>query len=743
MHKFFPQLRTSILQAQCEQTRTIATEAETDSAEDQPAYHFLVHPLKNCIYAGEQLSPQAPELQIPLLLHPQDFEALMALLRHEQSSSRTQGTLSMQSRLQALDGKSWIVCELKGHRLPAAYSELYGWHMQAYLPTKVREEENLEVVGEQVLTVLSHLYNAGLWQYYPAEETLEVDSSLQKLLQLDKRRLTIQEWLQYIHPDDVATLLKKVFSLQRKGGFFQLNVRYKSRSSRHYRYLTLSTGAFSLKEGVVCLTGICFDGTLQQRLLTKNLLNKAFLDQAQSLAHIGCFEWMPEVNRLEATAQLKKLSGLSKEEDFSLEYLQKRLSLEDFVLLQQSYQNLLRGEPIQELTIRFRDDSGTLLTLWVKARATYEHARMVSLFGIVQNISERQRPQGQLQAKDQLIGGFLKNLPVCIMAFNKKHQIISLIGSGLKHIGLDRKSLIGEKASDKLPEFVAPLHNVFQGLSNSFVVERSQEGSPGMSLFNHFYYDAARELAVGFCLDISKQKQAERALQHLDQLEHRYQLMDTFVYAVAHDLRSPVVNLDMLLSFFTQDSSPEEQSKYVAAMTNGIQHLKRTLDALIEILRIEKDSAIVAEDIEFKQLIQELEQEYGEKLKVEGGNLHTYLQCEQIRYNRAYLSSILRNLISNAIKYRYSDRPPHLSICTEKKGNVVLLLVQDNGMGMDLKKWGHLLFKPFKRLNNHQKGTGIGLHLVKQIIEKNGGKIKVKSVPGEGTTFFCFLRPYR
>lgn len=71
-----------------------------------------------------------------------------------------------------------------------------------------------------------------------------------------------------------------------------------------------------------------------------------------------------------------------------------------------------------------------------------------------------------------------------------------------------------------------------------------------------------------------------------------------------------------------------------------------------------------------------------------------------------------------------------------------MLLVQDNGMGMDLKKWGHLLFQPFKRLNNHRKGTGIGLHLIKQIIEKNGGKIKVKSLPGQGTTFCCFLRPY-
>jgi signal transduction histidine kinase len=744
--KFFPQLRTNLLDTSDAEQQHQQYEQPLEADPQQLAYHFLVHPGKNSLYAGEKVAPDAPELQLPLMLHPTDTAALMEqLIRKEALSDPS--PIHVQGRLQALDGVSWIHCQLKVHSLPATYQQLYGWMVYAYVINTTPEVTG-ETTGEQVLHILSQLYNAGVWRYYPRDEILEVDSALQKLLNLEKRRLPIQEWLDHIHPEDISRLLKKVFNAQRKQGLFQLNIRYQSAVSRHYRYLALSAGAFSDNEGTVYITGLCFDGTLQQRLQSKNQLNKTFLDEAQVLGNIGCFEWLPEENQLQATPQLKQLAGLSQEEEFTLEFLKSSMGAADYAALQHTYEGFLDGEQTQELTLKFKNATGTLKTLWMRAKASYEQANMVSLIGIVQDISDREDQRTQLQAKDKLIGGFLRSLPVGIIAINKKQQIISVVGTGLKDAGLDRRKLIGKCMSVQLPELVEPIRAVFESRSPAnFMTEHSRfqgaETSASSYFFNHFYYDEERELAIGFMLDITKQKRAEQSVQYLSQLEQRYQLMDTFVHAVAHDLRSPVVNLDMLLSFFTKDSSPEEQTKYVAAMTNGIQHLKRTLDALIEILRIEKDSTVIAEEIDIQQLIAELEEEYGEKLLQSEGSLHTYLQCGEIYYNKAYLSSILRNLISNAIKYSYPGRAPHINICTERKGDIVLLLVQDNGMGMDLKRWGHLLFQPFKRLNNHRNGTGIGLHLIKQIIEKNGGKIKVKSQPGEGTTFFCFLRPYR
>jgi signal transduction histidine kinase len=733
---FHPQFRTDLVQSSPQNWPHLPAHHASEQSAD---YQFLAHPQKNSIYAGEQVSSIAPELQLPLLLHPSDTEKLLKLLltEHEKESP---ALIEIPGNLQALDGISWISCTLTARSLPTVYRELLGWHVVANVK-QAETDVSLKTKGEQALYILGQLHHTGLWSYNPKDDMLVLDPGLQKLLNLSKYKLKIQEWLRYIHPDDVKRLLKKVFELQRKGGLFQLNVRYQGPSGRRFRYLTLSASAFRTEGKGYIISGLCYDGTYQQKLQSKSLLNKAFLDEAQALGNLGCFEWKPQINKLVATQQLKHLTGLSKEEDFSMDFLSKTLFPEDLAAVENAYTGFLAGEQTQELTLHFKNSNGNIQILWVQAKAFYNKGCITSLIGIVQDITDRVDKQVQLQAKDRLISGFLKNLPVCIIAINKNKQIISVIGDGLKAAGLERRRLLGNPASQVSSVFPAQLEQVFKGMPQSFVFERTDDKGTS-SFFNYYYLDAERELAVGFSLDITKIKQAELTKAHLNELENRYQLMETFVHAVAHDLRSPVVNLDMLLTFFAQDNSPDDQQKYVAAMNNGIQHLKRTLDALIEILRIEKDSNVAADEIDFQEMLEELEHEYGKKLKEANGSISVYLQCEKIRYNRAYLSSIMRNLISNAIKYSYPDRPPHINICTEQKGDVVMLLVQDNGMGMDLKKWGHQLFKPFKRLNNHKKGTGIGLHLVKQIIEKNGGKIRVKSQPGQGATFFCFLRPY-
>lgn len=728
---FFPQLRTRIPVAPAHANlAALVSEAHIHEI----AYQFLVHPEKNSIYAAEQLSSAAPELQLPLQLYKNDAEKLIHLLL-EQHGQQAPASVTMVARLQALDGVSWISCELKAHCLPGTYKDLLGWHVQAF-----QQKYSPQQQGERILFVLNQLFHAGLWQYDQKTETIVIDAGLQKLLMLERKYFSIQEWLAFIHPDDVKRLYKKVFNLQRKIGLFHLNVRFRVNVVHAYRYLTLSAAAFLEESGNTTIMGLCFDITHEQHLQSKHILNKTLLEEVQSLGNIGCFEWLPDIQTLSLTKPLRHILNLSKEETLTPAFLQSRLSAIDYTSLTGAFETLLAGEEhYQELTVEFRNQDSTTKRLWVHARAHFQEGCLTMLTGIVQDVT--QQHFNQLYVKDRLFAGLLNNLPIAILGFDKYLNIISVHGNGLKKCGLSRRQLLGKSVLNVLPEFETPLRTVLADQAHSFITEHSKE-LKDFSLFNYYYFDEEQGRAVGFSLDISKQRQTEEAAIYLEQLEHRYQLMDTFVHAVAHDLRSPVVNLDMLLALLKEENTLDDQSRYIAAMASGVQHLKRTLDALIEILRIDKDSMVTAEDINFQELLQELELDYKEHLEQANGKLNIYMQCDSIRYNKAYLTSILRNLISNAIKYSYPNRPVRISICTERKGDLVILLVQDNGMGMDLKKWGHLLFKPFKRLNNHRAGTGIGLHLIKQIIEKNAGKIKVKSQPGQGTTFYCFLRPY-
>lgn len=131
-----------------------------------------------------------------------------------------------------------------------------------------------------------------------------------------------------------------------------------------------------------------------------------------------------------------------------------------------------------------------------------------------------------------------------------------------------------------------------------------------------------------------------------------------------------------------------------------------------------------------------------EQVDVAKAKISIDFEVETIVYNKAYLRSILYNLISNCIKYRDVNRPLEIKISNRQNNNEIWLKVEDNGLGIDLTKYSGLLFKPFKRLTNQGSGKGIGLSLIKQFVEKNGGQIFVDSEPGEGTTFVCVLIPF-
>jgi signal transduction histidine kinase len=107
-----------------------------------------------------------------------------------------------------------------------------------------------------------------------------------------------------------------------------------------------------------------------------------------------------------------------------------------------------------------------------------------------------------------------------------------------------------------------------------------------------------------------------------------------------------------------------------------------------------------------------------------------------------YLESILRNLISNSFKYRSPSRPLQIDISTKTEGDYVVITFSDNGIGMDLSRNRKNLFKPFSRFNKEIEGKGIGLHLIKNIVEMNGGHIFVSSLLDSGTTFYVYLKPY-
>ena len=234
----------------------------------------------------------------------------------------------------------------------------------------------------------------------------------------------------------------------------------------------------------------------------------------------------------------------------------------------------------------------------------------------------------------------------------------------------------------------------------------------------------------------------EELSQKNDELQRTNNDLDNFVYTASHDLKSPIANMEGLTSLLRDilEGKLEEEDKQLLDMVaDSINKLKQTIADLAEITKVQKQLHAKVERVSFEQVLQDITADVEGLIAESGATVKTDFQTKELLYARKNLRSILYNLVSNAIKYRSPDRPAEVQVSTYPEGDCVVLQVKDNGLGIK-KQQQNKLFTMFRRLHNHVEGTGIGLYIVKRIIENNGGRIEVESELDEGTTFRVYFR---
>lgn len=220
-------------------------------------------------------------------------------------------------------------------------------------------------------------------------------------------------------------------------------------------------------------------------------------------------------------------------------------------------------------------------------------------------------------------------------------------------------------------------------------------------------------------------------------------LLEDFVSIAAHDLRSPVASIKTMSQMIDSTEDPEKKIALFYNLRPLVSKMERTIDGLIEMINIKKSNQEIFKKIELKTLCYEVIDALSDEIKKYGGEIiFNFDRATSIVYVENYLRSILTNLIHNALKYSSKERKPVISIVTESDSDFFVLSVKDNGIGINLESAGKHLFKPFTRFTDREEGKGMGLYIIKNIIEKNGGFVKVQSSIGEGTTFTCSLKQY-
>ena len=216
---------------------------------------------------------------------------------------------------------------------------------------------------------------------------------------------------------------------------------------------------------------------------------------------------------------------------------------------------------------------------------------------------------------------------------------------------------------------------------------------------------------------------------------------DTFIYSVSHDLNSPLSNIKGLIDIIQESKDIEDVKLITVPLIESVVRLKETIDELSSIIHIEKEWEGF-EKIDLAELVKEVISGLQNRILQSGTEFHVKLEEKEISFPKKYLRSILLNLINNSIKYRSPDRENVVEISSQKTKGFVILSVRDNGLGIAAKNLGQL-FSKFKRvhdLNSSVEGTGIGLYLVKRMVNNAGGEIEVESRLGEGSCFKVYIK---
>lgn len=254
---------------------------------------------------------------------------------------------------------------------------------------------------------------------------------------------------------------------------------------------------------------------------------------------------------------------------------------------------------------------------------------------------------------------------------------------------------------------------------------------------------------MGIIADITDKVLAQQRIKH--QLEELAKInenlkranadLDAFIYIASHDLKAPIVNIEGLIDLLKKKTKSSEPglNRIFNMLKTSIHRFQDTIKDLTEVALIQKSNTEDEKIVDVYEVIEEVKSLMREMIESTGARVEVDCRyCKKIRFSKSSFRSIIYNLLSNAVKYSAPERKPLVEIKVEKAGKNVLLTVKDNGIGIAPDKQDKI-FSMFQRLHTHVEGTGIGLHIVKRIMENTGSKIEVVSEVGRGTTFKIHL----
>jgi len=238
--------------------------------------------------------------------------------------------------------------------------------------------------------------------------------------------------------------------------------------------------------------------------------------------------------------------------------------------------------------------------------------------------------------------------------------------------------------------------------------------------------------------DINKKANEIRLLN--EKLQSAYEELDTFSYTISHDLRTPLTSIRTYAELMLKNKSLDENGKkMLTRILTGADKMNFLIKEILNLARVGR-SEIHFETVKMESLTKEIAAEVWAAFKADKAEL-ILGQLPDLKGDRTMIAQVFTNLISNAVKYSLTTENPKIEISGHIAGGETVYSVKDNGMGIDNRYYDRV-FELFKRMDNVKEieGTGVGLAIVKRVVERHNGRVWFESKLNAGSTFYVAFK---
>ncbi len=412
-----------------------------------------------------------------------------------------------------------------------------------------------------------------------------------------------------------------------------------------------------------------------------------------------------------------------------------------------------------------------------------EAGKITGVLHVALDVTEQVLARRKVEDSEHRFRSLIEESPVATCLFAGRDLVIEVANEEMIGIWGKGNTVMGKPLREALPElegqpFLQILDDVFTGgkpyqarAAEALLVK---DGVPGVYYFDFTYkplFNADGQVygILDAAVDVTEQvlarRKIEESVQVANQLAGELAVaneelqaanaevrstnqelsrtnvdLDNFIYTASHDLKAPISNIEGLLAALLRTLPPESLAServqgITAMMQASVERFKKTIGNLTEIVKLQKENSQQATQVNLPEIIREVLLDLEPVIRSSGAGVAVDVgNCPAIRFSEKNLRSVVYNLLSNAIKYRSPDRAPRVRISCRQTGAQQVFTVEDNGLGIEAGRMSQL-FTMFKRFHTHVEGSGIGLYMVKKIVENAGGRIEVESQVGVGSAF--------